>query len=208
MPESHNWYPKVLNVSSVGTSGTYRFMETVFSPGQHFHYAEFGFYQAATAENVCKLFPNATLHLFDYPETIERAKPILAKYPNRVFYYANTQKYNDSYNWSLIKLLKEQNGVPFFDYCFLDGAHTFAIDALSFFMCDKLTRVGGYIDFDDYNWTIRGSSMDPSKVPIIAEQYTQEQIDTHQIALIVDELVRRDPRFVEVKEKKVFRKIA
>lgn len=207
MFELQNWYPETLNVGSAGTPKTYEFMKTVFTQAQHFHYAEFGFYHAATADNVCKLFPNAILHLFDYPEMIERAKPILAKYPNKIFYYANTQKYNDSYNWSLIKLLKEQNGIPFFDYCFLDGAHTFAIDALNFFLCDKLTRVGGYVDFDDYDWAIRGSSLDPSKVPVIADQYTDEQINTQQVALIVDELVKRDPRFLEVSENKIFKKV-
>jgi hypothetical protein len=68
----------------------------------------------------------------------------------------------------------ECNATPIFDYCFLDGAHTFSIDALNFFLCDKLTRIGGFIDFDDYNWTLRGSSLDPSKVPEIGEQYTAE----------------------------------
>ncbi len=205
---AENWYPKTLKVGPAGTAGTYDFMKRVFKPGQHFHYAEFGFYEAATAENVCQLFPNAGLHLFAYPETVERAKKKLSKYSNKIFYYTNTQKYNDSYNWSLLQLLKEQDGVPFFDYCFLDGAHTFAVDALTFFMCDRLTRVGGYLDFDDYSWSLRGSSLDPAKVPVIGDQYTDEQIDAQQVALIVDELVKRDPRYVEVKRNKVFQKTA
>lgn len=203
---AEGWYPEKLKVREVGTPGTYNFMKTVFAPEQHFHYAEFGFYKAGTAAKVCELFPNAVLHLFDYPEVIERAKLLLSQFPNKIYYYSNSQKYNDSYNWSLIKLLQAQNGVPFFDYCFLDGAHTFAIDALNFFMCDKLTKIGGYIDFDDYNWRIRGSSLDPSRVPIIADQYTEEQIDAKQVALIVDELVKRDPRYIQIVENKIFLK--
>lgn len=77
-------------------------------------------------------------------------------------------KFNDSYNWNLIKLFKSSGFQPIFDYCFLDGAHTFAIDALSFFLVDKLLKVGGYVDFDDYGWRLRNSSLDPEKIPEIS----------------------------------------
>ena len=105
-----------------------------------------------------------------------------------------------------MKLL-ESNKEPIFDYCFLDGAHTFAVDALNFFLCDKLTRVGGYLDFDDYSWTLRDSSLDPTRVPIIGEQYTDEQIDSCQVAKIVDLLVERDNRYIEIVPKKIYQKV-
>jgi hypothetical protein len=203
-----NWYPKQVLVGPEGTPGTYEFMKSAFHPDQHFHYSEFGVYRADTARNVCDLFANAALHLFDFDDAIETARSKLAPYKNRVFFYGNTQKYNDSYNWSLMKLIKAQNGIPLFDYCFLDGAHTVAIDALTYFLCDRLLKVGGYMDFDDYRWRLRGSSLDPAKVPQIADQYTEEQIDSYQVALIVDELVRRDARYKEVINEKVFQKVA
>jgi len=117
-----NWYPTKVMVGPEGVPATYRFMTSVFRADQHFHYAEFGIYKADTARNVCDLFPNSTLHLFDFNENIEAAKIKLAGYKNRIFFYGNTQKYNDSYNWSLMSLIKTQNGAPLFDYCFLDGA--------------------------------------------------------------------------------------
>lgn len=138
----------------------------------------------------------------------KKLKKTLEPYSNKISYYSNSPQYCDSYNWELIKLINSQNGTPFLDYCFLDGAHTFAIDALSFFLCDRLLNVGGYMDFDDYHWRLRGSSMDPSKLPIIAKQYTDEQIDAQQVKMIVDELVRRDPRYKEVVKNKIFQKIA
>jgi len=202
------WYPERLVVGPDGTTATYKFMQSVFQQNQHFSYAEFGIYKADTARNICELFPNAILHLFDFTIAIREAQGKLRKYPNRMFFYENTQKYNDSYNWSLMKLIKEQNGNPVFDYCFLDGAHTVAIDALNFFLCDRLLRVGGYMDFDDYGWRLRGSSLDPAKVPQIADQYTDEQIDAYQVKMIVDDLVRRDARYKEIKQGKVFQKIA
>ena len=99
-------------------------------------------------------------------------------------------------------------GKQLFDYCFLDGAHTFAIDALNFFLCDKLTRIGGFIDFDDYGWKIRGSSLDPIKVPAIKEQYTDEQIDSQQVALIIETLVKTDKRYKEIASNKIYQKLA
>lgn len=202
------WYPAVVNVSPDGTPGTYSFMSKTFARTQHFSYAEFGFYRADTARRVCELFPNATLHLFDFYESIPAAKEKLAKFPNRIFFYGNSQKFNDSYNWSLMHLLGNQLAMPVFDYCFLDGAHTVAIDALTFFLCDRLLKVGGFMDFDDYNWRIRGSSLDPSRIPAIADQYTDEQIDSNQVALIVDILVKPDRRYREVVPNKVYQKIS
>ena len=96
-----------------------------------------------------------------------------------------------SYNWQLAKLVAANDG-PIFDYIFLDGAHTFAVDALTFFLCDKLLKIGGYIDFDDYNWTLRASpSLRPERFPLTAKLYTREQIDTPQVKMIIDLLVRK-----------------
>ncbi len=203
-----NWYPETLNVGNQGTPRICEFLKTVYQPDHCFHYAELGIYQVGTPKNICAAFPNAVLHLFDYQSVVDNAKKTLNIYSNEIFYYGNTTKYFDSYNWALNKLINSQNGMPLFDYCFLDGAHTFAIDALSFFLCDRLLKIGGYIDFDDYNWRLRGSSLDPAKTPITADQYTEEQIDAYQVRLIVDNLVRRDTRYEEVIENKLFKKIS
>jgi hypothetical protein len=64
------------------------------------------------------------------------------------------------------------------------------------------------MDFDDYTWRLRGSSLDPVKVPAIAAQYTDEQIDAQQVKMIVDHLVRPDRRYEAVLRNKVFRKVA
>ena len=65
---------------------------------------------------------------------------------------------------------------------------------------------GGFLDFDDYSWTLKGSSLDPSLCPDIALQYTPEQIDDAQVKRIVNQLVRTNPRYVEVVKNKIFRK--
>lgn len=154
---------------------------------------------------VAERFPNAIIHLFDFDSTIAGISSRFVNFRDRVHWYGNTQKYNDSYNWSLSNIIARHGGFKF-DYCFLDGAHTYAVDALNYFLCDILLKAGGYMDFDDYGWRIRGSSLDPSKVPAISEQYTEEQIDAFQVKMIVNDLVRKSGRYEEVVQNKIFRK--
>ena len=204
-----DWYPKKIKVGPEGTPATYNFLSEVYAPEAHFVYAEFGFYRADTARNICERFPNATLHLFDFDSNVEVAKTRLNDFPNRIFYYGNTQRYNDSYNWNLAKLFFNNNATPIFDYCFLDGAHTFAIDALNFFVCDRMLRTGGYMDFDDYDWSLANSpSLNPRACPEITKQYTDEQIMSQQVKVIVDGFVKTDPRYVEVVKNKIYRKVS
>lgn len=208
MQGGEGWYPKVLRVGSKGTPETYTFLEKIYAREQSFVYAEFGIWRGDTAHAVCERFPNAELYLFDFEYNIRAVRERLSGLPNKIRYFGNTEKFNDSYNWALGKLVGESRGEPLFDYCFLDGAHTFAVDALNYFLCDRLLRVGGFMDFDDYGWTIRGSSLDPAHVPAMAMQYTDEQIDARQVRMIVNNLVRTDQRYREEVKKKIFQKIS
>ncbi len=113
----------------------------------------------------------------------------------------------DSYNWSLMRMLEQSDGRPVFDYVFVDGAHTWAHDALAFLLVDRLLVPGGYVDFDDYRWSLRNSpSMNPQAFPDVEVLYSEEQIDSRQVALVVDLLVRPDSHYEELVENKVFRK--
>ena len=56
-----------------------------------------------------------------------------------------------SYTWRLMRFL-EEDPTPRFDLCYLDGAHRY-VDALAFFLVDRLLRPGGWVIFDDLNWT-------------------------------------------------------
>ena len=63
------------------------------------------------------------------------------------------------------------------------------------------------MDFDDYNWRLRGSSLDPKNIPEIAHQYSDEQIDSFQVKMIVETLVRPRSDYREVVENKIFQKL-
>lgn len=171
--------------------------------------AEVGIYEGYTSELLGKyLNGQGELHLFDYVERVSdvRAKLNAAGYHN-VVGHGNSHKIMDSYNWSLMRVLQQHTG-PIYDYVFLDGAHTWNLDALAFFLIDRLLKVGGYIDFDDYGWSLEISpTMNPKIFPATKRMYTPEQIRESHVRLIVELLVKHDPRYVEVIENKIYRKI-
>ena len=171
-------------------------------------YAEIGVYRGETALEIAnQLDGRGHLHLFDYEDRLCEVERLLhAAGHENVTLHPNSRRLLDSYNWSLMQLLAKHRG-PIFDYVFLDGAHTWAHDALAFLLIDRLLLPGGYIDFDDYTWTLRRSpSMNPDVFPEVEQLYSDDQIDTAQVALVVDLLVRLDPAYEEVVENKIFRK--
>src|SRR5690349_10088605 len=89
------------------------------------------------------LFNKGELHLFDYEDTVQPLKNRLEAVGfTNITAWGCSFRYLDSYNWSL-KLILERHRDVRFDYVYLDGAHTWAIDALTFFLCDTLMNVGG-----------------------------------------------------------------
>lgn len=65
---------------------------------------------------------------------------------------------HSSYTWFLKKRIEERTPEdalcePEFDLCFVDGPKNWTIDGAAFFMADKLLNAGGWIIFDDYDWT-------------------------------------------------------
>ncbi len=182
-------------------------LQSCFKSEEAFEYAEFGIYKGDTALKILQLFPNSIIHLFDFEHTINEVQHKFIGFLDRVNFYSNSSAYLDSYNWSLIPLLRK-NDFPRWDYIFIDGAHVWSVDALTFFLSDSLLRVGGYFEFDDVDWTIRNSSLNPKRVRLMKKFFTKEQIDSRQVELIIDLLVRPSQRFKEVVPERLFRKIA
>lgn len=171
-------------------------------------YAELGIYDGSTALGIAgHLAGRGEVHLFDFEDRVSTAARRLhdAGHTN-VVEHSNSRLLLDSYNWSLMHVLAE-HAEPVFDYVFIDGPHTWGCDALAFLLVDRLLHPGGYLDFDDYAWSLRHSpSMNPQVFPDVERLYTEEQIDRPQVALVVDLLVRRDHRYVEIVPNKIFRK--
>jgi predicted O-methyltransferase YrrM len=177
------------------------------------HIAELGILDGSTSLEIArhlKTLSGATsFHLFDFEHNV---KTVAAKIRAEIG-YTNivecpcTIQVMDSYNWPLMKMIEDNEKGEIFDYVFLDGAHTWAVDALAFLLLDKLLKKGGYIDFDDYDWTLETSvTMAPNLFPKTLEFYSEEQIRVPHIKKVVDLLVRRDPRYQQVIAEKLFRK--
>jgi predicted O-methyltransferase YrrM len=209
------WYPNAILAGDFGkefNKDTIDFLNSdrcilPSSDRSHLNIAEFGIWRGATSLMFAEFLNHqGKLHLFDYEDNVASvAHALKAKGFTNVESWGSSYRYLDSYNWPLMKLLTE-NSTPIFDYVYLDGAHTWAIDALTFLLCDLLLKPGGYVDFDDYAWTLRDSSLDPSRVPDTGRMYTEEQIDAPQVKLIVDLLVKRNSSYSEILENKIFQK--
>ena len=216
------WYPEKIYSGSIDqyieriseaafTSPFIQSLERMFAGVDRdvLRFAEFGVWKGGTTGQLAKFLGNkGELHIFDYEDTVLELKEKLAKANfNNVTAWGSSYRYLDSYNWNLRMILENQRDLRF-DYIYLDGAHTWAIDALTFFLSDMLLNVGGYVEFDDYSWRLRGSSLDPARVPATAELYTDEQVNDFQVKAIVDLLVRRRGTYREIAKDRLFQKVA
>lgn len=172
--------------------------------------AEIGVGIGATTKAACEILQNrGEVHLFDYHSKVSALRDDLKKLGfTNVYTYGNHRKHWDSYVWSMIKCLREY-GDGYFDYIYLDGAHTIFHDLSAFYVAKRLLRAGGILDFDDYNWSWGGSAtMNPKNSPWILDFMSDEQIAAPQVKLLIDEFVAKDRDFEVVKATKLFRKKA
>jgi predicted O-methyltransferase YrrM len=99
-----------------------------------------------------------------------------------------------SYTWFLHRVLREQlreSAIdPLFDFVFLDGAHTWDVDGLAFFLIDKLLKPGGWILFDDLYWRL-----DAERWPDVPEA----QRSIAQVKEVWDLLVLTHPGYDEMR---------
>jgi predicted O-methyltransferase YrrM len=105
-----------------------------------------------------------------------------------------------SYNWELLKLIERQmkDGTtePCFDFCFIDGAHSWETDGLAFFLVDKLLRPGGWILFDDLHWSYGNSQAlrDTEKV----REMPADERSTPQVMKVLSRLAMQHPAYSKV----------
>ena len=97
-----------------------------------------------------------------------------------------------SYTWRMMRFL-EEDPTPRFDFCYLDGAHSWFVDALAFFLVDRLLRPGGWIIFDDLDWTYATSSS-LKESEMVRSMPLDEQV-TSQVKQIYELLVKTHPHY-------------
>jgi hypothetical protein len=175
-------------------------------------FAEIGIDVGKTTLEICeKLQPGSEIHLFDFQEKVKNVKEKIENNFKDIFVIREFGVIKGDYNWDLMKIINNKEDIKY-DYVYLDGAHTLTIDGLAFFLIDKLLKVGGYIEFDDYNWTI-GKSPTCSPYPPVNKKnmfeiFTKEQIDIPHIKLIVDNLVKTNKQYKEIIKNRIYQKIS
>lgn len=99
---------------------------------------------------------------------------------------------HSTYVWELMRIIERQtsDGVcePCFDFCFIDGAHSWAVDGFAFFLVDKLLQSGGWLLFDDLCWTVAEYHAE-SRRGLADEE--REMCETAQLTKVFDLLVRQ-----------------
>ncbi|MDC1068215.1 class I SAM-dependent methyltransferase [Candidatus Kapabacteria bacterium] len=102
-----------------------------------------------------------------------------------------------TYIWELRNLISKNstNGVckPIYDFCFIDGAHTWETDGFAFFLVEKLLKPGGWILFDDINWTI-AESKSLAQFDWVKDMPKEEK-NTPHVKEILELLVSQHPNF-------------
>lgn len=102
-----------------------------------------------------------------------------------------------SFTWELMKVIEAStlDGCcrPRFDFCFLDGGHTWDVTGFAFFLVEKLLKPGGWLLFDDLRWTM-ARARSPS-VQKRAAQLSEEEATTAQVGKVFNLLVKTHPGF-------------
>jgi predicted O-methyltransferase YrrM len=89
-----------------------------------------------------------------------------------------------SYAWRLGRML-EADPTPRFDFCYLDGAHTWLADGFAFLLVDRLLVPGGWIVFDDLDWI----------APPDPERPAPAELAVPQVRMVYDLLVKTHPSY-------------
>ena len=94
-----------------------------------------------------------------------------------------------SYTWELGKLVREAPR-PQFDLCYFDGGHTWDPTGFGFVLVDMLMKPGGWVIFDDINWSIDASAGErDGPIPRHWRGCDAEERATPAVKLVFDTLV-------------------
>jgi predicted O-methyltransferase YrrM len=97
-----------------------------------------------------------------------------------------------SFTWELKKLLVLPER-PQFDLVFLDAGHDWDATGFAYFLVDLLLKPGGWLLFDDLNWTVAGSPSIGNEPWV--QEIPVEQREAQQVRAVFEALVARNPSY-------------
>jgi predicted O-methyltransferase YrrM len=85
---------------------------------------------------------------------------------------------------------------PKFDLCIIDGPKNWTIDGCAFFLADKLLKPGGWLIFDDLDWTYAAADSHRTSTDGITHHLlSQDERTTPQIREVFELLVVQHPSY-------------
>lgn len=156
---------------------------------------EIGIGVGATAVEIVRFLGNKdSYYFFSYEDDVKELEKDLKNLDYckcKLYPMGNTKTIYDSYNWKLGLLYRDTEDL--FDLVYLDGAHTFLHDGLATALLKKLVKPGGYIIFDDLNWSYKKApDLNPEIRPETLKEFSEEQIETEQVNMIIDVFMKTD----------------
>jgi hypothetical protein len=159
--------------------------------------AELGVDTGATTKAVASLLDNMdTYDLFDMLDCplFNNLDTLFARCQINV--YGNSRLLHDSYAWSLANLYRDlriSGPTEIYDAIYLDGAHTFPVDAPAACIAKELLKPNGYLILDDLDWTLATSPT--CNTPSMRSKFTEEQMTASHVRLIAEIFFDSDCRF-------------
>jgi hypothetical protein len=89
-----------------------------------------------------------------------------------------------------MRLIEEQES-PNFDFCYFDGGHSWDVTGYAFFLVDRLLKPGGWVIFDDLDWTYERMIKPGEPIPAFLSRLPEEERSTAQVGKVWDLLVCR-----------------
>ena len=179
--------------------------------------AEIGVGYGATSIEIVKMLREEdTFYFYSFQDEVDELNEDLSKQDYckcKLVPLGNSHTLYDSFCWNLGKqVIDPNNKNGLFDLVFLDGAHSFLFTGLACVLSKKLIRKNGYLILDDLQWSYGNSyNLNPQVYPQILEQYTQEQVDTLQVLMVVDAFLENDINWKCLKNNKrraVYKKVS
>jgi hypothetical protein len=161
-------------------------------------YYEIGVGVGATALEVAKIMQNrGQMLLFSLErEVLELSRDLRQLgFANIDSSWGSPSKTYSGYHFELARGFAK-GLLPPFDVAYLDGGHTFHLDAPAACVLKELCKPAGFILFDDYTWCLAKSpSLAPERRPQTALDYDPLQIATPHIPLVTRIVMDTDVRF-------------
>ena len=93
-----------------------------------------------------------------------------------------------SYTWEMAKMIRATPRAQF-DICYFDGGHTWDATGFGFLLVDLLLRPGGWIVFDDLQWTVDAAMKEIEEPPRHWLALGADERTTPAVKLVFDLLV-------------------